>query len=51
MYEYGVANYEKANGTVSEKKYLALELAEGGVLFDFVAISGRFTEDLARYYF
>lgn len=28
-----------------------LELALGGELFDFVAISGRFEEDLARYYF
>lgn len=28
-----------------------LELASGGELFDFIALSGRFEEPLARYYF
>ena len=51
MFEYGKEIYQKASGKVSEKKFLALELAEGGELFDFVAISGRFPEPLARYYF
>lgn len=31
--------------------YLALELAGGGELFDFIAETGRFDEDTARYYF
>ena len=30
--------------------YLVLELVAGGDLFDFVANSGRFSEDVARYY-
>lgn len=31
--------------------YLVLELAESGELFDFVALSGKFSESVARYYF
>ena len=31
--------------------YIVLELALGGELFDFIAISGKFDEPLARYYF
>jgi len=30
--------------------YLVLELVAGGDLFDFVANSGRFSDDVARYY-
>jgi len=31
--------------------YIVLELVNGGDLFDFVCNSGRFSEDVARYYF
>ena len=31
--------------------YIALELANGGELFDYLAQTGAFTEDIARYYF
>lgn len=31
--------------------YIVLELAKGGELFDFLAISGKFTEPMARFYF
>lgn len=43
--------YEKASGKSREVSYIVLELAMSGELFDFVAISGRFEEPLARYYF
>ena len=51
QYEYGVGTYVKKNGKVKEVQYIVLELALGGELFDFVAISGKFPEPLARYYF
>lgn len=31
--------------------YLVLELAESGELFDYVSLSGRFSERTARYFF
>jgi len=48
--EYGTQIYKKPN---KEKTvtYIVLELAVAGELFDFVAISGAFSESLARYYF
>ena len=49
--EFGVGTYEKANGKSKEVQYIIMELAIGGEVFDFVAISGRFEEPLARYYF
>jgi hypothetical protein len=30
---------------------IAMELAEGGELFDYIAETGHFTEDVARTYF
>ena len=48
--EYGTAMYEKPNGNSREVTYIVLELAEVGDLFDVVANSGAFSEDLTRYY-
>ena len=42
------------NGQPPKKKnvtYIVLELATGGEIFDFVAVSGAFSEDQARYFF
>ena len=43
-----MTNSKKAPKTVD---YIVLELVQGGELFDFVANSGRFTEEVARFYF
>lgn len=48
--EYGNGVYEKPTKK-KDVSYIVLELALGGELFDFVAISGRFEEPLARYFF
>lgn len=45
------ATYVKPNGTEIAVFYLSLELVSGGELFDFIAETGKFTEDVARYYF
>ena len=42
---------EKKNGTKIPVSYIVLELATGGELFDYVATTGRFSENVARYYF
>lgn len=49
--EVGHAEYVKSSGKKKEVDYIVLELAAGGELFDFIAISGRFEEPVARYYF
>jgi serine/threonine protein kinase len=43
--EFGNGVYEKPNKK-KDVSYIVLELALGGELFDFVAISGRFEEPL-----
>jgi serine/threonine protein kinase len=48
--EHGDALYE-SKGRSKNVSYIALELAQGGELFDFIANSGAFNENLARYYF
>lgn len=45
------AEHVKANGVKTPVFFLALELAKGGELFDFIAQTGRFSENVARYYF
>lgn len=45
------AEYKRPNGTKIKVFYLALELVSGGELFDFIAETGRFTEEVARYFF
>ena len=42
--------YKKKDGTTYNVWYLALELASGGDLFDYVAQTSRFSEDIARYF-
>lgn len=39
------------NGEEVPVIYLAIELAPGGELFDYVALTGHFSDSLARYYF
>ncbi len=43
------ADYVKKNGQVQKVLYIVIELAPGGELFDFVASTGRFSEQEARY--
>lgn len=38
-------------GTQKKVNYIVIELAKGGELFDFLSISGKFTEPMARFYF
>ena len=45
------ANVEKEDGTKVPVICIALELATGGELFDYVALTGRFDEPTARFYF
>lgn len=45
------AEYKRPNGSKIKVFYLALELVSGGELFDFIAETGRFTEEVARYFF
>mmetsp|Transcript_26075 Transcript_26075/g.25925 ORF Transcript_26075/g.25925 Transcript_26075/m.25925 type:complete len:204 (+) Transcript_26075:183-794(+) len=40
-----------SRGESSPVYSLALELAGGGELFDFIALTGHFSEDIARFYF
>ena len=42
---------EKENGSKEPVIYIALELATGGELFDYVAITGKFDEATSRFYF
>lgn len=52
QYEYGSADYIRADGSVKRKcEFIVLEIAKGGELFDYVANSGPFSEDEARFYF
>jgi len=52
LIEYSTSGFvEKSNGKKEEVIYIALELAKGGELFDYVASTGRFSEPIARFYF
>lgn len=42
---------EKSNGHKEPVIFIALELATGGELFDYVATTGKFNETIARFYF
>lgn len=41
----------KSRGKSYDVFYIALEVAAGGELFDFISMTGAFSEDVARYYF
>ena len=41
----------RVDDTKLKLKYITLEYAEGGELFDYIAETGRFSEDQARYFF
>lgn len=45
------AVFARRSGSTVPVVYFALELANKGELFDFVAETGRFNENIARYYF
>ena len=51
LIEYGKGQYLKDSGKKKEVYYIVLELATGGEIFDFIAISGKFDEPTARYFF
>ena len=44
-------DYKKKNGEVIGTMYTVLELAQGGPLFDYLAFTGKFSEETARTYF
>jgi serine/threonine protein kinase len=50
LLDYGTAQLKTSNRS-KEVFYVAIELANGGELFDFIALTGEFSEDVARYYF
>ena len=41
----------KSRGKTYDVFFIALEVAAGGELFDFISMTGAFSEDVARYYF
>jgi len=45
------ADYVKKNGSNYKAVAITMELAPGGELFEFVADSGKFSEETARTYF
>lgn len=45
------ADYKKKNGKMQTSMYTVLELAQGGPLFDYLAFTGKFSEETARVYF
>jgi len=46
----GQDKYE-SKGKSKDVTYIALEICQGGELFDYIASSGSFDESIARYYF
>jgi serine/threonine protein kinase len=51
LVEVGHGVCENPKKSPKSVDYIVLELVQGGELFDFVALSGRFNENVARYYF
>ena len=51
QYAYGEALYKKQGKEDLKKFYIALEIAKGGELFDYIAHTGPLSEPMCRYYF
>jgi serine/threonine protein kinase len=52
LIEYGKDGIvERSDGHKEPVIYIVLELATGGELFDYVATTGRFNEQISRFYF
>lgn len=52
LIEYGKDGIvQKRSGKQEKVIYIVLELATGGELFDYVALGGRFSESICRFYF
>lgn len=52
LIEYGQDGViKRSNGDKEQVIYIVLELATGGELFDYVALTGRFSEAVSRFYF
>ena len=51
LYEFSESGVlRKANGKELAVLYLVLELITGGEMFDYIAVSGRFSDGICRYY-
>jgi serine/threonine protein kinase len=50
LIDAGYNNLE-SKGKINQVYVIALEVASGGELFDFISMTGAFTEDVARYFF
>lgn len=44
------ADYLKKNGTTKKVTAIVIELAEGGEMFEFLFQTGRFSEEITRFY-
>ena len=51
LIESGRASYVKISGKTKTISYIVLELALVGQIFDIIVKTGRFSEEMARYYF
>ncbi len=47
----GTAVEKRPSGRTRDVFYIALELAKGGELFEYISQTGEFSEDVARYFF
>ena len=49
--EFGETEFVDAKDNKEMKKFIVTEIADGGELFDWISIGGKFEEPLARFYF
>ncbi|CAD8124980.1 unnamed protein product [Paramecium sonneborni] len=43
--------YRRKNGKIEQRVCIILELAQGGELFEYISLSGRFSQEVSRFYF